>query len=107
MKFLSWVAIAVWVLVWLLVSAIVWALLAGSAHAAETAISTTGIPIEWLFGLIAALVAVIYVDMKRELRALRRQASRRAGLMLSMKYSLQLVCRKLDIPFNDEDDDLN
>lgn len=68
--------------------------------------SLTGIPIELLFGAIAGLLAIIYGDLKRESRALRKASDRRDKASIKNDYRMQhltaafgMVCEKLKIPF--------
>lgn len=54
--------------------------------------SATGIPIEWMFGAIAALIGVIYGGIVAEVRGLKRSGQRRDLLLVR-------ICDKLSIPF--------
>jgi hypothetical protein len=67
----------------------------------ERIMSVTGIPIEWLFGVLGILVSVIYADIKRELRSLNRSAARRELTLERFRIAISLVCRKLNVPFSD------
>lgn len=55
--------------------------------------TVTSIPIEYLFGFIAALIAIIYGDLKREVRQNTKAGNRRDTL-------LSRICEKLKIPFD-------
>jgi hypothetical protein len=63
--------------------------------------TTTGIPIEYLFGLIGILISIIYCDIKRELRKLRTASELRDLAQERFRVALIFICRKLDIPFSD------
>lgn len=63
---------------------------------------STGIPIEWMFGTLAALVAGVYLNLLWEVRRLRNESQQRGDHINSMRYTLRAICRKLDLPFGDE-----
>jgi hypothetical protein len=71
--------------------------------------SSTGIPIEILFGIIGALVSFIYADLKREVRILRRESNDRTVKISKLSIILGMVCHKLGVPFghilDDKDDE--
>lgn len=53
----------------------------------------TGIPIEWMFGALGTLVAVVYADLKYSVRSLQYGAVNRDRI-------LTLICDRLKIVFN-------
>lgn len=55
--------------------------------------TVTGIPIDVLFGLIAALVSAIYLDLRRGQNALQKSGSRRDIL-------LARICERLGISWD-------
>lgn len=57
----------------------------------------TGIPLEYLFVVIGALVSVLYWDLRRALRQLMSKGIRRDVL-------LARICEKLGIPWNGNGD---
>lgn len=59
--------------------------------------SVTGIPIEYLFAIIGALVVAVYTDLRSSVYRLSKGAVRRDRI-------LTLICDKLKIPFNTGDD---
>ncbi|HTV76652.1 MAG TPA: hypothetical protein VMF03_00210 [Steroidobacteraceae bacterium] len=63
--------------------------------------SATGIPVEYLFTVIGVLLTWIYLDMKRELKSLRKNAEMRSVMIDRLRIALSLVCRKLNVPFGD------
>lgn len=68
--------------------------------------SLTGIPIEYLFTVIGGLITLVYLDVKRELKALRKNAEIRGGQLVRIGTILRIVCSKLRIPYGgDRDDD--
>lgn len=54
--------------------------------------TSTGIPIEWLFGALGAMMAAIYGGIVSEIRTLKNAGKRRDLLLVS-------ICDKLKIPF--------
>jgi hypothetical protein len=54
--------------------------------------SVTSIPVEWLFGSIAALISIIYVDLKNAVRS-NDNAGKKRDLYLVR------ICEKLGIDF--------
>lgn len=62
--------------------------------------TTTGIPIEVLFSVLGFLLAGIYLDVKRDLRTLRRGAVNRDKKMDRFGIVLGLVCQTLKVPFS-------
>lgn len=67
--------------------------------------SATGIPVEYLFSIIGALLMLIYLDVKRDLKNLRNNASRRDLVLARVSGALRFVCHKLKIPFREDDND--
>lgn len=65
----------------------------------------TGIPIEYLFATLGTLVGLIYLDLRREVRILRKESQGRAVQLTGIRFILSSVCRKLDIPFDLRSDD--
>lgn len=66
--------------------------------------TTTGIPIEWMFAVLAAMVGGIYLNLLWEVRRLRSESSKRGENIAAMRYTLRAICHKLDLPFGDDDD---
>jgi len=66
--------------------------------------SATGIPVDYLFLVIGALLSGIYLDVKRDLRTLRNNAQKRDLAISRVTLALRFVCRKLNIPFDANDD---
>lgn len=52
----------------------------------------TGIPIEYLFLMIGALVTAIYAGIRSDLRALKRSAAKRDTLLIR-------ICGKIGVDF--------
>ena len=61
---------------------------------------TTGIPIEWMFGVLAALIAVVYANLVWEIRKLRRSSHKHTGQLDSLMVWMSIVCDKLGIPWS-------
>ena len=100
---IEWLAVAT--LVGLLVGTI-WALWPSSAHAAdENSKSVTGIPVEYLFGTIAALGSIVYADMKHAMRSLKHEAAKRGRHIRHVENAVRLICHKLNIPYAEDDDE--
>lgn len=59
----------------------------------------TGIPVEYLFSIIGAMVALVYLDLRREVKILRKESQGRAVQLTGIRFVLASVCKKLDIPF--------
>lgn len=59
----------------------------------------TGIPVETLFELIGALLLIIYADIKRELRSIRRSAETRDKVVERLRIALCFMARTLKVPF--------
>lgn len=53
----------------------------------------TGIPIEFMFAAVGAMIAAIYGGLVYELRGLKKSGQRRDLLLVR-------ICDKLSIPFN-------
>jgi hypothetical protein len=66
--------------------------------------SMTGIPIEWMFAIVSALIAALYLDMKRDLRATRAEGMKRTQDIIRIKIFVRQVCRKLHIDYSDPGD---
>lgn len=67
--------------------------------------TVTGIPTDYLFLIVGALIGAIYLDIKRELRSLRKDANSRVVTLGRITLALRFVCRKLNIPFDANDED--
>lgn len=65
--------------------------------------STTGIPVEVLFTVIAALISGIYLDLKREVRMLRSESRDRGVALAVIKNSFNNLCKHLKAPFHIEE----
>jgi len=59
-------------------------------------VSVTGIPIEYLFVVIGALVSVLYWDLRRTLRILYRRGEKRDTLLIK-------ICAKLGIEWQNNE----
>jgi hypothetical protein len=94
------IAVVVLLIVLVLLARIAYA----SSRGLEGAHSETGIPVEWLFGAIGALVGAIYWDMRRQLRELIERATRREQRLTLLHLLVTQVCHKLDIAVPPEDD---
>lgn len=69
----------------------------------------TGVPIEWLFAVIAALLGGIYLDIKKELRSQTRRGINRDAKTERIRITLGLMCHSLKLPYAhilEGDDDL-
>ena len=68
--------------------------------------SVTGIPIEYLFAIVGAMVAGIYLDLRREVRSLRKESIARGTQIALIKQMLNAVCKHIKLPYSvfDEDD---
>lgn len=73
--------------------------------AEELANSSTGIPVEYLFGTIATLVGIVYVDLKREVRSLHREGRARTQQISRMRDAVRDICHRMKINFTDHEDD--
>jgi hypothetical protein len=58
--------------------------------------SYTGVPLEWLFGVIATLIALVYMDIRRAVWRLQKGATFRDRVLV-------LICDKLKIDFKPGD----
>ena len=65
--------------------------------------SLTGIPIEFLFAAIGGMLGLIYADMKRELRTLRKESNARGTSIALIRQSVNSLCNHLKLPFHIED----
>lgn len=65
--------------------------------------SITGIPIEWLFAIIGALISGIYLDLKREVKRLRVESQDRGVSLAVLKNSFNNLCKHLKAPFHIEE----
>jgi hypothetical protein len=59
----------------------------------------TGIPVEALFSIIGGMVTLVYLDLRREVRTLRKESQTRTVQLTGIRFILASVCKKLDIPF--------
>lgn len=76
------------------------------AACAETATqSVTGIPVEWLFGIIGVLVATVYLDLKHEVRTIHREGEKRSTDIEHLRVSVRAIKRKLNIHSREDDED--
>jgi hypothetical protein len=62
-------------------------------------VSATGIPVEWLFGIIAALIGATYLNIMFEVRKLRKESEYRGRQMAQVKMYLRMIGKKLDLPY--------
>lgn len=88
-----------------LVVAIAWALTPMRAWGAENSQSVTGIPVEYLFAVIGALLTVVYADIRQAIRALKQEAAKRGRHIRHVESCVRLVCNKLNINYQDADDE--
>lgn len=65
--------------------------------------SVTGIPIEILFSVIGVLVALIYGDIKYELRRLRKESHERSNAIIQLRMAVSFISQKLGITFDTHD----
>jgi hypothetical protein len=68
---------------------------------------TTGIPIDWLFAAIAAMLGIIYADIKYEVRRLKKYSEARATTLALIKNGFNNLCAHLGAPFHIHEDDQN
>lgn len=54
--------------------------------------TSTGIPIEWLFGALGCMIGAIYFGIVSEVKSLRKAGERRDLILVT-------ICNKLNIPF--------
>lgn len=80
------------------------------ATAAE-ATSATGIPIDYLFLIIGALVMLVYGDlrrqqhnMKKDIDKLREDGEKRTKSLIRISTVFRLICQNLRIPWHDNED---
>lgn len=107
-------------LAWLIVQTLVAVMLAGviavivvflithTAHAniVDTQHTATGIPIDVLFSLIGVLGSAIYLDIKKDVRILKRESSQRSVTLAKWGVYLRQLCKAAGIPFQtDQEDD--
>jgi hypothetical protein len=59
------------------------------------ATTVTGIPIEYLFLIIGALVSLLYMDLRRGFSTLNKNGEKRDRLLVR-------ICTKLGISWNDD-----
>jgi len=64
----------------------------------------TGIPIEALFAMIGALGSLVYLDIKREVRWLRKESAHRTRVLDSLCAVFHIAAKKLDIPWSPPQD---
>lgn len=84
------------------VALLVSAAVCGHCVAADSnAMSATGIPIDYLFGVIAALVSLVYMDIKREIRHLHHNARTRAKHIRHVENTVRTLCNGLAIPYEE------
>lgn len=75
------------------------------AHAADTtAQSATGIPIDYLFGSIAALLSIIYLDMKRDIRNLQKEGKIRTRHLSHVENVVRKICAYMKLEYRDRED---
>lgn len=65
--------------------------------------STTGIPIEYMFGCIAALIGVVYAAINYEIRTLRKTTGDISKGAHRRDLVLVRICEKLGIEFRDDE----
>jgi len=75
----------------------------GVALAETTTQSATGIPIEWLFGVIVALVGLVYGDIKRELRSSHTERHEMAKEIKTLTAKVTRVQERLRIGYRHGD----
>lgn len=73
------------------------------AHAESSVQSISGIPVEYLFGLIAALVGLIYNDIKKEIRSLHANGKIRTGHIRHVENAVRKICSHLNIDYRDRE----
>lgn len=61
--------------------------------------SMTGIPVEFLWGSIAALLAIVYGGMRAEISKLRKESHRRTSLLNAVALNTQNICTQLGMHF--------
>lgn len=61
------------------------------------------VPQEWLFGILAAMVASIYGSLLWEVRKLRAESGDRGTKLTVLTVMVKQVCTRLNIPFTDGD----
>jgi hypothetical protein len=61
--------------------------------------SITGIPIDILWSALGALVLLVYFDLRREVRRLRREAGLRNDMLHEVKFNVIGLCRAAGIKF--------
>jgi hypothetical protein len=63
----------------------------------------TGIPVELLFTIIGTLIVGIYLDLKREVRSLRKESNVRGTSIALIRQAVNAICNHIKLPFHIED----
>jgi hypothetical protein len=66
-------------------------------------VTSTGIPVEYMFGAIATLIGIIYGGIVHELRGLRRDTHKIRDGAHKRDLLLVKICSRLGIDFEDSD----
>lgn len=66
--------------------------------------TSTGVPVEWLFAVIALMVGGTYLNIIFEIRLLRKSAAKRDRKVSNLTIMIKNICGKLSIPFYSDSD---